>query len=128
MKNVKDISLETLERFQNYDWPGNVRELQHAIEHAINVLPDTMSVITPEYLPELILSESGKRPGEMPLRHSLSSAMQDMEYHTVCQALRASGGNISAAARSLHMSRQNLQYRIKRYQIDLKAFLGDTGL
>ena len=76
VKNVKDISLETLERFQNYDWPGNVRELQHAIEHAINVLPDTMSVITPEYLPELILSESGKRPGEMPLRHSVLPSFQ----------------------------------------------------
>ena len=128
VKNVKDISRETLERFQNYDWPGNVRELQHAIEHAMNVLPDTMSVITPEYLPELILSESEKRPEGMPLRHSLSNVIQDMEYHTICQALRASGGNISAAARSLHMSRQNLQYRIKRYQIDLKKLLGEAEL
>ncbi|WP_273481466.1 helix-turn-helix domain-containing protein [Dysosmobacter welbionis] len=36
--------------------------------------------------------------------------------------------NISAAARSLHMSRQNLQYRIKRYQIDLKKLLGEAEL
>lgn len=128
VKNVKDISRETLERFQNYDWPGNVRELQHAIEHAMNVLPDTMSVITPEYLPELILAENGRLPEGIPVRHSLSSAVQDMEYHAVCQALRASGGNISAAAKSLHMSRQNLQYRIKRYQIDLKKLLGEPEL
>ncbi len=85
VKNVKDISRETLERFQNYDWPGNVRELQHAIEHAMNVLPDTMSVITPEYLPELILSESEKRPEGIPGRHSLSNVIQDMEYHTIAR-------------------------------------------
>ena len=94
----------------------------------MNVLPDTMSVITPEYLPELILAENGRLPEGIPVRHSLSSAVQDMEYHAVCQALRASGGNISAAAKSLHMSRQNLQYRIKRYQIDLKKLLGEPEL
>lgn len=47
VKNVKDINRATLECFQSYDWPGNVRELQHAIEHAMNILPDTMSAITP---------------------------------------------------------------------------------
>ena len=31
-------------------------------------------------------------------------------------------GNISAAAKELGMSRQNLQYRIRRYQIDVKKF------
>ena len=77
VKNVKDISRETLERFQNYDWPGNVRELQHAIEHAMNVLPDTMSVITPEYLPELILSESEKR-----LKEYQGGTLSAMSYRT----------------------------------------------
>ena len=37
----------------------------------------------------------------------------------ICRALRDSGGNISEAARALNMSRQNLQYRIKRYQINI---------
>lgn len=117
-KNVKDISPETLSRFQRYDWPGNVRELQHAIEHAMNILPDTLSRITPEFLPEQILL-AARAQAEEATPPSLNRAVKDMEYQAVCRALRESGGNISAAAKTLNMSRQNLQYRIKRYQIDL---------
>lgn len=128
VKNVKDISAETLDRFLQYDWPGNVRELQHAVEHAMNILPDTLSVITPDYLPEqILLAGSAARNAAAPVRSGAESplgwAVKDMEYQAVCQALRNSGGNISAAAKALSMSRQNLQYRIKRDHIDLQKLL-----
>ena len=124
VKNVKDINRATLDCFQNYDWPGNVRELQHAIEHAMNILPDTMSAITPEYLPEQILTAARRSGGGyMHGRENLlNSTVKDVEYQTVCQALQTCRGNISAAAKELGMSRQNLQYRIRRYQIDVKKF------
>ena len=124
VKNVKDINRATLECFQSYDWPGNVRELQHAIEHAMNILPDTMSAITPEYLPEQILTAARRSGGGyMHGRGNLlNSTVKDVEYQTVCQALQMCRGNISAAAKELGMSRQNLQYRIRRYQIDVKKF------
>lgn len=127
-KNVKNISKAALERFQAYRWPGNVRELQHAIEHAMNILPDELSTITPAYLPEHILSGAqGPVPQSVPERKtaSLNTSIRDAACQTVCQALRESGGNISEAARMLKMSRQNLQYRIKRYQIDIDALLRD---
>ncbi len=125
-KNVKNISKATLDRFQAYHWPGNVRELQHAIEHAMNILPDELSTITPAYLPEHILSGmEGPAPQPVPKTkgRSLHTSIRDAAYQTICQALRESGGNISEAARALNMSRQNLQYRIKRYQIDVNALL-----
>lgn len=125
-KNVKNISKATLERFQTYRWPGNVRELQHAIEHAMNILPDELSTITPPYIPAHILSgEEGPALRPMPESKavSLNTSIRDAAYQTVCQALRESGGNISEAARTLKMSRQNLQYRIKRYQINIDALL-----
>ena len=130
---VRDISGETLERFYAYDWPGNVRELQHAIEHAMNVLPDDASVITPEYLPAHITATAHELPH--PARQaapsssagSLSDAMQDMERRTICRMLRQTGGNISESARLLQMSRQRLQYRIKRYQIDIAALLANPA-
>lgn len=125
-KNVKNISKATLERFQTYRWPGNVRELQHAIEHAMNILPDELSTITPKYIPEHILSgEAGPAPRPMPERKaaSLNTSIRDAACQAVCRALRESGGNISEAARALNMSRQNLQYRIKRYQINIDELL-----
>lgn len=131
VKNVKNIDRATLGYFSAYNWPGNVRELQHAIEHAMNILPDDLSMITPEYIPEHILS--GKVGIELealqPLHATrpLNHAIKDFELAGICKALRESGGNISKAARSLNMSRQNLQYRIKRYHIDIYALLHDDS-
>ncbi len=124
-KNVRSIDGETLERFMGYAWPGNVRELQHAIEHAMNVIPNDMSVITPEYIPWHVMAwndgaENGERSGDAV---SLGGMMRDVERNAICKALRESGGNISEAARRLNMSRQNLQYRLKRHRINLQDLL-----
>ena len=124
-KNVRDIDEETLRRVREYDWPGNVRELQHTIEHAMNVIPNDMSVITPEYIPWYVMT-TAVRPKETVYSEAMSSldgTMQDIERRTICKALRESGGNISEAARNLNMSRQNLQYRIKRHKIDIPTLL-----
>ena len=49
--------------------------------------------------------------------------MQEMECRAICKVLRENGGNISESARVLQMSRQRLQYRIKRYKINIDALL-----
>ena len=49
--------------------------------------------------------------------------MQEMERRAICKVLRENGGNISESARVLQMSRQRLQYRIKRYKINIDALL-----
>ena len=130
VRNVRNIDQATLERFHQYSWPGNVRELQHAIEHAMNILPDDASIITPEYIPDYIDVGSGKanaqhmRTGKD--TGSLNSTIQGMEQQAICKVLRQTKGNISEAARMLKISRQNLQYRIKRYKINISELLADT--
>lgn len=125
-RNVRDIDEATLSCFDVYHWPGNVRELQHAIEHAMNILPDEATVITPDYLPAHISGHGSPRTvtTDIGFADSLSSQMQDVEYRKICRALQEHGGNISAAARALQMSRQKLQYRIKRNHIDLSVLRG----
>lgn len=125
-KNVKNVSKAALERSQAYRRPGSVRELQHAIEHAMDVLPDELSTITPKYIPEHILSEDNGpalRPVPEHRTASLNTSIRDAAYQIVCRALRESGGNISEASRTLEMNRQNLEYRIKRYQINIDELL-----
>lgn len=127
LKNVCDIDAAALEIFYAYDWPGNVRELQHAIEHAMNILPDHIIVITPAYIPEHIVI---KVNGDLINSHaanpsSWNSIMQDAECRVLRKALRENCGNISKTARALGMSRQNLQYRMKKNGIDLKDVLKD---
>ena len=121
-RNIRDADRNVLDAFYAYDWPGNVRELQHAVEHAMNVLPDAYSMITAEYIPEHIGGAAGQTGISAPdkQRDSLPSTMKDMEYNTICRVLKETGGNISESARILQMSRQKLQYRIKRHRIDVQ--------
>ena len=121
-RNIRDADRNVLDVFYAYDWPGNVRELQHAVEHAMNVLPDEYSMITAEYIPEHIGGAAGQTGKSAPdkQRDSLASTMEDMEYNTICRVLKETGGNISESARMLQMSRQKLQYRIKRHRIDVQ--------
>jgi arginine utilization regulatory protein len=129
VRNVSNVDQETLELFYAYDWPGNVRELQHAIEHAMNIIPDDISVISREYIPEHLQIEAGRKtpetspPSRLGAGKSLNSAIWDVERDAMCRALSENGGNISKSALALGMSRQNLQYRIKRYDIDVNAIL-----
>lgn len=124
-RGIRDIDSEVLRKFQSYAWPGNVRELQHAIEHAMNILPDGVSVITAEYLPEHFRD---LRPAPIPqiqpndFSDSFDDAVREFERRTICAALRETGGKITATARLLQMSRQNLQYYIKRLEIDVTEF------
>jgi len=126
-RKVSGIDGKTLQLFQNYSWPGNVRELQHAIEHAMNILPDTQSVISPKYLPRHLLDESTAIQMEAEsqriprLEGPLDEVIRKFEYGTICQALRDASGNVSEAARLLKIDRQKLQYRINRYQIDVET-------
>lgn len=121
-RNIREADRNVLDVFYAYDWPGNVRELQHAVEHAMNVLPDEYSMITAEYIPEHIGGAAGQAEKSAPdkQRDSLASTMKDMEYNTICRVLKETGGNISESARMLQMSRQKLQYRIKRHRIDVQ--------
>lgn len=125
-RNARDLDPATLDLFQAYDWPGNVRELEHAIEHAINVLPDDESLITPEYIPAYMQDVKPMhkiKPVSAPTPRagtSLNSTMKDVERNAVCRILKENGGNISESARVLKMSRQSLQYRIRKYGINVK--------
>lgn len=130
VRNVADIDEGTLEAFQAYSWPGNVRELQHAIEHAMNILPDDACMITQAYLPQHIyeaptLPVSGL-PAAPPTGASLDNTIKGIERSTIVKVLREHNGNISESARVLKMSRQNLQYRIKRYKIDIPALIREN--
>lgn len=125
-KNVEDIDPETLEAFNSYDWPGNVRELQHAIEYALNIMPENLSVITTEYIPEhLIYENHHEKPIQLTNSNepSLENIVNKVEYRMLCKSLKENQGNISKTARMLGMSRQNVQYRIKRYNINIKDLL-----
>lgn len=106
---VTGISPEAARLLTAYPWPGNVRELRNAIEYALVLCPE--GEIQPEHLPAKIASASCACP---PPAEKLLSP----EREKILEAMKKTGGNRTAAARLLGISRVTLWKRLKRLGLD----------
>lgn len=97
------LSGKAKEKFRQYQWPGNVRELRHAMEKAV-ILSDSETLLPEDF---------HFRPTAE--RDDSRSTLEDMEKAMVEQALAENGGNMSAAAAKLGISRQTLYNKAKKY-------------
>ena len=103
-----------------------MRELEHAVEHAVNVVDESEPLIKTAHLPphlkhKYIPSEGGGEgeEGARPFTgNNLESYLLGVERSISLQTLRENRGNVSKAARTLGYSRQRLQHRIKRLNIE----------
>ncbi|RLB05900.1 MAG: hypothetical protein DRG50_06490 [Deltaproteobacteria bacterium] len=106
-----EVSPEVWEIFNSYHWPGNVRELENCIERAL--LLSGGETIRKEHLPQRILERAGGSgsPQRLPQVKPLEEITKDL----IKQALEASQGNISRAARTLGISRCTFYRKLKKY-------------
>jgi transcriptional regulator with PAS, ATPase and Fis domain len=107
-KRVVGITPESMAFLLAWSWPGNVRELRNVIEYALVLCSGEM--IGKEHLPGYILLPAPL--GAPPTFHEKSHAD---EREALAQALRKSGGNQSAAARILGVSRVTVWKRMKKW-------------
>jgi len=122
-KNIWMISEELLEAFKNYSWPGNVRELQNYIESSMNMVLDE-HVIRKEHLPayaEELMNKNKMDSFDYRFRlkdfESLSDYIDKIEKETIKAVLEKTSNNISRTAIELGISRQSLQYKVKKYEL-----------
>ena len=124
--SVTDIDVHVREFLYAYDWPGNVRELEHIIEGSMNLVEDE-NIITAFHLPtrfrEQIKKEFNTQPfltnNDTDAPKTLKHTIEEMEKNYITQILKEYHGNISQAAKFLGLSRQNLQYRIKKLHLHI---------
>lgn len=114
-KNVEYISEEVLEGFMNYDWPGNVRELKNSIEGAMNMIDDG-HILTKESFGNKInmIIEQGSEK-EYKEQVSLNEHMDKLERDIIERVYKSNKGNVSKTAEELMISRQSLQYKLKKH-------------
>ncbi len=106
---IKDISEEALLILKDYSYPGNVRELENIIERAISF--SNSPIILPTDLPSYLLQATSRKVAP---NVKLKSALADLEKELIWTALQRSGGNISRAADTLGIYRQQLQRKLKK--------------
>jgi DNA-binding NtrC family response regulator len=104
---------ELIDSFQEYDWPGNVRELENLMERL--VLLDRQPALGLEFLPEKML-KAVPTPG-VPDETTFEGAVNTFKRQLVVDALDADGGNISAAAKRLGISRSYLHKLILEFNL-----------
>ncbi len=98
------INQKAQEKLLKYSWPGNIRELQHTIEKAV-ILSENNVLKPDDFFMRPIVSGKNITP-EMTL--------EEMERRMINLAIEKSGGNLSAAADQLGITRQTLYNKIKK--------------
>ena len=120
-KQITHLSPDLEETFLNYPWPGNVRELCHVLENAVNFSDDNETTLTLAYLPDYFHRQSKLPMHTVELatapNQTLPQELEKLERHLIISALTTAKGNITKAALSLGIHRQNLQIRIKKLGI-----------
>ncbi|GGC58918.1 sigma-54-dependent Fis family transcriptional regulator [Undibacterium terreum] len=108
------ISPEVMQLFQQHPWPGNLRQLSNLLRTAVIMSGDAHE-IRHEHLPEDFLDEAGLSVPHQsavkdaaPELQAATGKLQDMELNAIQKALQEHGGNVSAAARALGVSRNTI--------------------
>jgi DNA-binding NtrC family response regulator len=111
-KAVRSIDDDALERLVDYAWPGNVRELENVLERAA-ILCRGERLALADLPPNLTSAPAERRSSSRDL--SLRRARRALEARLIGEALEATGGNRTHAARLLGISHRALLYKLKEY-------------
>lgn len=117
-KKLKGLTPEVALIFQHYDWTGNVRELRNVIERA-SILEDG-EFVTNEFLPFDLKGKSASATSGATgstaniVLPNEGIALEDVELMLAQQAMERTGGNLTRAAKLLHISRDQLRYKLRK--------------
>ncbi len=119
------IGEEVMGFFERYAWPGNIRQLQSVIRVAVALLDDDEDEIRPVHLPEELFSCQSSDddvravPPAVPAQPPVEAgpeprSLDEIELAAIATVIREVGGNVSAAARRLGVSRNTLYRKLGR--------------
>ncbi|HEX2081077.1 MAG TPA: sigma-54 dependent transcriptional regulator [Longimicrobium sp.] len=111
-KPVPEIEPESEERLQRYDWPGNARELRNVIERSM-IFSRGPRLRIVELAPFAAPAAAQAPPDGVVMPRGLT--LDEVEARYIDETLRELGGNVSAAADRLGVSRKVLWQRRKRH-------------
>jgi len=124
-KPLLELTPDAMDALLAYDWPGNIRELRTAIEHG--VVMATGKQITLRDLPTAVRqAATAKLPGGVSPTEAFGEKTSPLDLHEterrlIAQALAATNGNVTAAAKKLGISRRTLHRKINEMNLAKKS-------
>lgn len=109
--DMPDITPGAMAYLSRLPYPGNIRELKNLVER-------TMLISGSPLLDEQAFKSAASLTPDSPVASSVASgSLEDIERAAIEKALARCGGNMSAAALSLGISRQALYRRMEKFGI-----------
>lgn len=123
-KRLLGFSSEAMAQLTKHRFPGNVRQLENIVERAVIFTKGEV------VLPDSLREPSAQKPSPVshfPLASPVFSKAREhylelFEEEFVCETLKSHKGNVSKAAKSSGMTRQNFQRLMKKYKIHSEQF------
>ncbi|MFA9219310.1 MAG: sigma-54-dependent Fis family transcriptional regulator [Sphingomonadaceae bacterium] len=110
------VSDEILKLFRQHRWPGNFRQLTNLLRTAI-VMADDEHEICLRHMPDDFLddiectqAQAASASTERLIAHGAN--LEEVELSVILKSLEANGGNVSATARALGVSRNTIYRKV----------------
>ncbi len=116
-RRVTGIAPEAMALLLRHPWPGNVRELENVVERAV-VLAEGSEIQAGDLPPSMLSRQRPSTSAEAD-GYSIKSARRGLERRLILEALQATDGNRTRAARLLEISHPSLLSKMRLYDIDL---------
>jgi transcriptional regulator of acetoin/glycerol metabolism len=109
----RKVSADVMRMFKQHNWPGNFRQLSNLLRTAVVMLGDDEEAIGAEHLPDDFLEDLSavlqqEKTENVERVVSQMSTLEDVEATVISRSLKAHGGNVSATARALGVSRNTI--------------------
>ncbi len=121
-KTVPGFTPALLSLLEEYPWPGNVRQLLKEVERLVALTPngEVMQVVTCSRELRAFADTTDLQEALPPEdEYTLPNQVMSLEKRLIRKSMKKSHGNKTQAAKLLHITRQGLLKKIKRYNMDL---------
>jgi transcriptional regulator of acetoin/glycerol metabolism len=108
------VSREVLSMFRRHKWPGNFRQLTNLLRTAIIMAGDEHEIGL-RHMPDDFLDDIDMHPAPVIDAGQMVAAgtkLEAMEQSVILKSLEAHGGNVSATARTLGVSRNTIYRKV----------------
>jgi transcriptional regulator of acetoin/glycerol metabolism len=111
------ISEEVLALFRRHKWPGNFRQLTNLLRTAVIMAGDEEEIglrhMPDDFLDDIADTPAGAQASPQAVPAAMAGAnLEEMELAAILKSLEANGGNVSATARALGVSRNTIYRRL----------------
>ena len=98
---------EAARKLTDHPWYGNIRELEHAVEHAV-IVSDSPELCEQDFKLTTPIQKDNVQE---------VTTLDEMEAEMIRKSIAKCGGNLSAVASTLGITRQTLYNKMKKYGI-----------